>query len=80
MAKYYPDYQRLNYEFSHNAGETEEPGYMIDISIKRAAALMDAAYLYEMENNKKYVPNGKFADAELSLFELFCRAFRANAN
>ena len=73
---YYPNYQRLNDEFSHNA--IEEPGYMIDVSVTRASALMDAAYLYEVEGNKKYVPNGKFSDAELTLFELFCRAFRVN--
>ena len=73
---YYPNYQRLNEEFRRIERETEKPGYMLNLSVNRASVLMDAAYMYEIKGNKMYIPNGNFSDAELSLFEMFCLAFR----
>ena len=76
---FYPDHQRLIHEFTHNARETYSPGYMLDISTNRAAALLDSAYLYVTGNGhgKYAVPNGKFSDAECILWELFTKAIRA---
>ena len=77
--KIYPDYGRLHTEFTHNARETRQEGYMLDISTNRAAALLDAAYLYETTNGRERfcVPNGNFSDAECLLWELFLDAYRA---
>ena len=73
-----PDYVRLDTEFSSNAQETAQGGYMLDISVNRAAALLDSAYSRVTGNNGKYtVPNGNFSDAECALWELFCKALRA---
>lgn len=74
---YYPDYTNMKNEFSKYASETREEGYMIEISTKRATALADAAVLYSRNDRSRYVPNGYFSDAELTLFEIMCRVYRA---
>ena len=75
----YPNYQRLREEFTHNADETRQDGYMLELSVDRAAALLDAAYLYEKTYGmERYcIPNGHFSDAEVALWELFLQAIRA---
>ena len=79
---FYPDYSRLQRESTHTASETAQPGYMLEISVDRAAALLDAAYLYVETNGRERfsVPSGKFSDAECALWELFLTAIRAGGN
>lgn len=74
----YPNYQRLREEFTHNADETRQDGYMLELSVNRAGALLDAAYLYETTNGMEphCIPNGHFSDAECALWELFLQAIR----
>lgn len=76
---YYPDYAKIGNEVKHGARETAQEGYMLDLSVTRAAAICDMAYLYVNGENSKYsIPNGKFSDAECVLWELFIKAFRTN--
>ena len=74
----HPDYFRLHEEFTHSANDTRQDGYMLNLSVNRAAALLDAAYLYETTNGiaKYCIPNGNFSDAECELWELFLNAIR----
>ena len=74
---YYPDYANLKHEFSHYASETEDKAYTIEISTRRAAALADAAFLYCRDGESRYVPNGHFSDAEVELWSIMCRLYRA---
>lgn len=76
---YYPNINDLNDEFSKNALETRQEGCMIEISTKRARALADAAVLYCWDGNTHYIPNGKFSDAEVALFEIMCSLYRAGS-
>ena len=76
---YYPNYAQIDKEVKHGAHETAQDGYMLDLSVTRASAICDMAYLYvNGENSKHSIPNGKFSDAECVLWELFCKAFRTN--
>lgn len=76
---YHPDYQRLNQELSRRGPEPEVAGYMLDLSLTRAAAIRDMAYLYVSgETSKRSIPNITFSDAECTLWELFAEAFRTN--
>ena len=74
----HPDYFRLHEEFTHSANDTRRDGYMLNLSVNRAAALLDAAYLYEKTNGlaQHCIPNGNFSDAECELWELFLNAIR----
>lgn len=74
----HPDYFRLHEEFTHSANDTRQDGYMLNLSVNRAAALLDAAYLYEKTNGlaQHCIPNGNFSDAECELWELFLNAIR----
>ena len=73
----YPNHRRLQNEFNHNADETAQNGCMIEVSVERAAALLDAAYLYETEGaSYRCVPNSNFTDTEVALWEMFLKAIR----
>ena len=74
----YPDYARLHEESTHVADDTRQEGYKLNLSVNRAAALLDAAYLYETTNGlaQHCIPNGNFSDAECELWELFLSAIR----
>ena len=74
----YPDYARLHEEQTHDADDTRQDGYTLNLSVNRAAALLDAAYLYETTNGlaQRCIPNGNFSDAECELWELFLNAIR----
>lgn len=76
---YNPDFPRLDNEISHGARETAQDGYMLDLSVTRAAAICDMAYLYvNGGRHKRSIPGSKFSDAECALWELFCKAFSTN--
>lgn len=74
----HPDYFRLCDESRHTADDTRQEGYTLHLSVNRAAALLDAAYLYEKTNGlaQHCIPNGNFSDAECELWELFLNAIR----
>ena len=38
----HPDYFRLHEEFTHSANDTRQDGYMLNLSVNRAAALLGA--------------------------------------
>lgn len=77
---YMLDYNNLDNEFSKNGKETREEGYNLDISTKRASAIADMAVLYcETDGKSRYVPNSNFSDAEVILFEIMCRIYRAKS-
>ena len=74
----HPDYFRLHEEFTHSANDTRQEGYTLNLSVNRAAALLDAAYLYETTNGlaQHCIPNGNFSDAQCAPWELFLNAIR----
>lgn len=75
----HPDYARLQEESIHIADDTRQDGYTLNLSVNRASAILDAAYLYETMNGlaRYCIPNnGNFSDAECELWELFLNAIR----